>query len=98
MHTHIVQYNTSNLTHTSHLVQHIGTDQAQGPRPLSSKVEVVASLSFPALAPPCLLCFLLGAPLAETVTFDVDGPETWRIALEWFPDNPGALASRVTLA
>jgi hypothetical protein len=58
----------------------------------------VDPLSLLALAPPSLERFLFCAPVAKTTTFEFDGLEMWTVALECFPDIPGAVASRVTLA
>jgi hypothetical protein len=58
----------------------------------------VAPLSLLALATSSLERFLFCAPVAKTTTFELDGPKMWTVALECFPDIPGVVASRVTLA
>jgi len=45
-----------------------------------------------------LALFFLDGPIAETSTFELDGPESCTIAFECLPAIPGAVASKVTLA
>lgn len=51
----------------------------------------MAPLSLRAFGPPSLERFLLCAPVAETVTIELEGPEIWTVALECLPDSPGAV-------